>query len=595
MTTARPRHQRRTGRNDPCPCGSGRKFKKCHAANGTAPTALHTTRPRVHEKVEPISFADFASRMEQSPHHPLAIATTAVKRFRERVGFLQAATDDGFTARDAGAVALAAFYRREVTVYDAPQVPLGNAEEADAIFAFVLQRLGPGWGTSSSDVRLAALQFLCNQASISGQQAFQTYRTLFLLELEDEHASCTTSFLDHLFMAAYGCSAREYMALMSAMWMASHNNGNYLDGPGLVRNSPSAEKLAPIAARILSENSLPTREVMATIDEIGHHELEGLVPAFFARYPFLEFKPGTHLAGPHPYVRMAAVNGPWFRALELARKDAALAGSPRPETPDANRRMGERFEKLVGWLLGHVVRDEDLVREHRYRKAGDLAPDFLVFEDGDAQVTLVQAKLKRLSPGAFFGFDFDAFVRDAEGAMAETVWKSIRYLHRVHTFPSCGHLLPEAEVIAQRVRRSKRILLLGVLAAAPSVFHVDLFRRCLQAGIDRNLTPDEKVWLTANANRLVGWHVLDSEALSEFVALRQREGLLESIGDYISLKDFGSLITSGEELLLPFHDYFVARGRQLGRTPRLPEVDAAVQRFGDWLKEYIFGGVEQPR
>jgi preprotein translocase subunit SecA len=22
------------GRNDPCPCGSGKKFKKCHGANG---------------------------------------------------------------------------------------------------------------------------------------------------------------------------------------------------------------------------------------------------------------------------------------------------------------------------------------------------------------------------------------------------------------------------------------------------------------------------------------------------------------------------------------------------------------------------------
>ncbi|MDR1184175.1 MAG: SEC-C domain-containing protein, partial [Coriobacteriales bacterium] len=23
------------GRNDPCPCGSGKKFKKCHGANRT--------------------------------------------------------------------------------------------------------------------------------------------------------------------------------------------------------------------------------------------------------------------------------------------------------------------------------------------------------------------------------------------------------------------------------------------------------------------------------------------------------------------------------------------------------------------------------
>jgi hypothetical protein len=30
--------QERVGRNDPCPCGSGKKFKKCHGAdNGPEP------------------------------------------------------------------------------------------------------------------------------------------------------------------------------------------------------------------------------------------------------------------------------------------------------------------------------------------------------------------------------------------------------------------------------------------------------------------------------------------------------------------------------------------------------------------------------
>ncbi|MCH2173578.1 SEC-C domain-containing protein [Myxococcota bacterium] len=28
------RDQPKTGRNDPCHCGSGKKFKKCHGANG---------------------------------------------------------------------------------------------------------------------------------------------------------------------------------------------------------------------------------------------------------------------------------------------------------------------------------------------------------------------------------------------------------------------------------------------------------------------------------------------------------------------------------------------------------------------------------
>jgi uncharacterized protein YecA (UPF0149 family) len=30
------RGQAKVGRNDPCPCGSGKKYKKCHGAGATA-------------------------------------------------------------------------------------------------------------------------------------------------------------------------------------------------------------------------------------------------------------------------------------------------------------------------------------------------------------------------------------------------------------------------------------------------------------------------------------------------------------------------------------------------------------------------------
>jgi len=31
-----PRHVAKIGRNDPCPCGSGKKYKDCHQREGTA-------------------------------------------------------------------------------------------------------------------------------------------------------------------------------------------------------------------------------------------------------------------------------------------------------------------------------------------------------------------------------------------------------------------------------------------------------------------------------------------------------------------------------------------------------------------------------
>src|SRR5436309_10734565 len=33
------------GRNDPCPCGSGRKFKKCHGASGAKGMRTTKTKP----------------------------------------------------------------------------------------------------------------------------------------------------------------------------------------------------------------------------------------------------------------------------------------------------------------------------------------------------------------------------------------------------------------------------------------------------------------------------------------------------------------------------------------------------------------------
>ena len=36
FTEIEPRHVEKVGRNDPCPCGSGRKFKDCHERAGSA-------------------------------------------------------------------------------------------------------------------------------------------------------------------------------------------------------------------------------------------------------------------------------------------------------------------------------------------------------------------------------------------------------------------------------------------------------------------------------------------------------------------------------------------------------------------------------
>jgi hypothetical protein len=41
-------HEPKVGRNDPCPCGSGRKFKKCHGAReGDEVIGVTANKPKV--------------------------------------------------------------------------------------------------------------------------------------------------------------------------------------------------------------------------------------------------------------------------------------------------------------------------------------------------------------------------------------------------------------------------------------------------------------------------------------------------------------------------------------------------------------------
>lgn len=44
-----PRFQQKVSRNDPCPCGSGRKYKKCHLPRGGAESAAERVKSRLHD------------------------------------------------------------------------------------------------------------------------------------------------------------------------------------------------------------------------------------------------------------------------------------------------------------------------------------------------------------------------------------------------------------------------------------------------------------------------------------------------------------------------------------------------------------------
>lgn len=114
-----------------------------------------------------------------------------------------------------------------------------------------------------------------------------------------------------------------------------------------------------------------------------------------------------------------------------------------------------------------------------------------------------------------------AVERDADKAIAETIMKNIRYLAWLDSASAERTMTDEARIVRDRLRGVRKIFLLGVLPAMPSVFHVDVFRRLVESGINSRLRPEEKAWLAKNTGRIAGWNVLDSEELVEFISRRK--------------------------------------------------------------------------
>jgi hypothetical protein len=283
------------------------------------------------------------------------------------------------------------------------------------------------------------------------------------------------------------------------------------------------ERLRAVAARVLSGLSAPGEEVAERIrTEFREYEADGLVQAWFSQAPLVRASDGMFLAAPHPFLRLAAAAGAFYRALTLAREHAEQAGSLKPWTNAHSSEMGRRFETFTSRLLEKARSPGDEVAgEYSYLKGQEaLSPDFLITNTlRPREVLLVQAKLKRLVPGAFYGFSAEDFRGDATGALAELVWKTLRYVYRVETTPD-ARLDDAHRPLHDLIRQAETIGLLGVLPAMPSLFHVKEFRDLVLAGVHENLKAKERAWLEKSAQRFSLWHIFDTEELCAFIAAR---------------------------------------------------------------------------
>jgi len=54
----------KTGRNDPCPCGSGKKYRRCHGGNTTAPPSIETALENIYQELHEIEGHSFGQISE---------------------------------------------------------------------------------------------------------------------------------------------------------------------------------------------------------------------------------------------------------------------------------------------------------------------------------------------------------------------------------------------------------------------------------------------------------------------------------------------------------------------------------------------------
>jgi hypothetical protein len=445
-------------------------------------------------------------------------------------------------------------------------------------------RIAEGARVSRLERERIVLRTLCTRSSLQRDFIAQLSLTLHLLGIWDvDKEQAGDAYCDTLFQNRFSCTAREYAEVLFACW-AQAARSCVLKPVDWFDSSIDKERNRCVAARVLDTLACPAGNVAQQIsDQFSQFEADGLVQAWFASYPFVGAADDFFVAAPLPFLRLAASVSVFYQALALARQDADDEGSEKPWTNKYSSEMGRRFERFMHFLLAKArVSTDTIWEEYRYlEKDNALSPDFLVTNaQRPREVLIVQAKLKRLVPGAFYGFSLEDFERDAKGALAELVWKSIRYIYRIHVRPdtqlSQSHL-----ALHDSIRRADSLALLGVVPSLPALFQAQSYRDLLWEGVAENLEEKERQWLATNQQRFSLWHVLDAEEICGFVGAREEfgngESLLSALSDYLSAPGFGKLATTGG-ILSSFKDWYLM-DRAPGAKGRIPELRRAFNEF----------------
>jgi len=417
---------------------------------------------------------------------------------------------------------------------------------------------------------------------------YQLAMTLHLIGVRDAFPTALAGVdFESLFQNEFHCSANDYIEILYTIWLVSMGT-SILNLQECFKATTDPNRFEALARRVLDPISCPIKEVKTCLQEkFVEFEADDLVQAFFTMKPFISIDHGVYLAPPAPFLRLVASTGAFFRTIELAIKQAAKQGATKPWTNEYSSAMGVRFEPLMHLLLEKCKTDGDVLIDEYYYLKDTKGPDFIVTNSyHPEEILIVQAKLKRLSPGAFFGYSITDFEANARGVLAELIWKSIRYVFRIET-ANPDKLNPEFIDLHRNIRSAKKILFLGVVPAMPPLFHIDKFRILVIESVIKKLNPDEREWLNSNKDRLDLWHILDFEEICEFLTVRKPERrIIEALSEYLRAPKFGKLVIEKDGILEPFGGWCMAGHKGPGN--RVKELDDAYSEFSEGIINKFF-------
>ncbi|MEZ4271712.1 MAG: hypothetical protein R3C68_09860 [Myxococcota bacterium] len=430
--------------------------------------------------------------------------------------------------------------------------------------------------------RLTLLRVACTQSSLQGDLLTQLGSTLYLLGTYDLDGSPLESSVDILFEEAFGCRAGDYASIMAMLWSLCQKSDAFTSSSLLAGAPPfTQDSVNKIVAELTCRVS-SVRKVLR--QSFGRHKGGGIVHAFYARYPLLGLAADEALFPPHPFLRFHLARGVLFKAIELAVKSEAARGNPKPENNKYLQSMGRRFENLVSCVLNHA-RCGDVVNEYEYRnKPNAKTADFMVFSRQNDACVVIQAKMKRLSRGAFFGSDLEAFRRDARETLAASVVQSIRFMRKLEQASNENALAAEGKDDSRRLLSACRWMLVSVVPAMPPVFRFNEFRRVLEDGLSEQLDPEDRKWWVNNQNRVAGWHVIELEELTWFARCRQGRDLFEALEEYLGQSNFGEIT---ESFPASFKDFILKTDPSTEPPRHIPELEAIHNEFWSQTRQYL--------